>query len=91
MEQAANFNIEHKTVIYSCEIHGEQESTISCFNGEWSSPYCKLCCEEKKRKEQKLEEQERKIEQERKRELVKQSNLISSQIPPRFLKANFDN
>ena len=91
MEQAANFKIEHKTVIYNCEIHGEQESTISCFNDTWSPPYCKICLEEKKRQKQELEEQERKIEQERKRELVKQSNLISSQIPPRFLKANFDN
>lgn len=91
MEQAANFNIEHKTVIYHCEIHGEQESNISCFNGKWSPPYCKICLEEKKRQKQELEEQERKIEQERKRELVKQSNLINSQIPPRFLKASFDN
>ena len=91
MEQAANFNIEHKTVIYHCEIHGEQESKISCFNGKWSPPYCKICLEEKKRKEQELEEQKKKIEQERKRELVKQSNLINSQIPPRFLKASFNN
>ena len=91
MEQAANFKIEHETVIYNCEIHGEQESKITLYNGTWSPPYCKICLEEKKRKEQELEEQERKIEQERKRELVKQSNLISSQIPPRFLKASFDN
>ena len=91
MEQAANFKIEHETVIYDCEIHGEQESKITLSTGTWSPPYCKICLEEKKRKEQELEEQERKIEQERKRELVKQSNLISSQIPPRFLKTNFDN
>ena len=91
MEQAANFKIENKTVIYNCEIHGEQESKITLYNGTWSSPYCKICLEEKKRQKQELEEQERKIEQERKRELVKQSNLISSQIPPRFLKANFNN
>jgi DNA replication protein DnaC len=91
MEQAANFKIEHETVIYDCEIHGKQESKITLFNGTWSSPYCKLCLEDKKRKEQELEEQKNKIEQERKRELVKQSNLINSQIPPRFLKASFDN
>jgi DNA replication protein DnaC len=91
MEKLANFNIEHKTVIYHCEIHGEQESTISCLNGEWSPPYCNLCLEERKRKEQEAEEQKKKIDQERKRELVKQSNLINSQIPPRFLKASFDN
>jgi DNA replication protein DnaC len=91
MEQVANFNIEHKTVIYHCEIHGEQESKITLFNGTWSPPYCKLCLEDKKRKEQEAEEQKKKIDQERKRELVKQSNLINSQIPPRFLKASFDN
>jgi DNA replication protein DnaC len=91
MEQAANFNIEQKEVIYNCEIHGEQKNILTGLNGKFSNPYCDMCLEEKKKQEKELEEQQKKIEEERKREIIKQSSLINSQIPPRFLKASFDN
>jgi len=83
-------SFDEKTVDFNCDKHGLQKCKIIKFGKYWAKPYCKLCEEEKKVEEARLEEKKKKSQQAEAKTMRIESLLRRSMIPSRFSKYTFD-